>query len=138
MWLAVVNRLARSFLHLVALPFRSRLSMQLEILALCQQLAAYQRTGEHPRIRPADRLFWAWLPKVWARWRGARAFVKNHVRDLVSIDFFVVPTVAGAYCTSAWPSTRQPSGRRGRWSRPSPGTNTAYPAPTNRRRCGGR
>jgi hypothetical protein len=33
MWLAVADRPARSFLNLVALLFRSRLSMQLEILA---------------------------------------------------------------------------------------------------------
>ena len=76
MWLAVVNRLARSFLHLVALPFRSRLSMQLEIPALRQQLATYQQSGKRPRIGSADRLFWAWLSKVWARWREVVVFVQ--------------------------------------------------------------
>ena len=33
---------------------RSRLSMQMEILALRHQLAIYQRTAKRPRIRPAD------------------------------------------------------------------------------------
>lgn len=159
-------------------PLRSRTSLQAEILALRHQLAVYERGRTRPRLRPADRILWAWLSRVWSRWRDAlfivqprtvvawqkrrfrdhwrkrsqpgrptvsrkvryivrrmseanplwgapriqaelakigieiakstvekymvrrskppsptwKAFLKNHVRDLVSIDFFVVPT----------------------------------------------
>ena len=37
--------------------FRSRMSMQMEILALRHQLGIYQRTHKRPRIRLADRIF---------------------------------------------------------------------------------
>lgn len=39
----------------------TRLSMQMEILALRHQLAVYQRAADRPRIQPADRIFRAWL-----------------------------------------------------------------------------
>ena len=55
---------------------RSRLSMQMEILALRHQLAIYQRTERRPRIRPADRLLWSWLSRIWSRWRDALVFVQ--------------------------------------------------------------
>jgi len=56
--------------------FRSRLSLQIEILALRHQLAVYQRTGARPRLRSADRLLWAWLSRVWSGWQDALVFVK--------------------------------------------------------------
>ncbi|MGD8615266.1 MAG: MOSC domain-containing protein [Gammaproteobacteria bacterium] len=37
--------------------FRSRASLQLEIVALRHQLGIYQRNTLHPRIQPADRMF---------------------------------------------------------------------------------
>jgi hypothetical protein len=40
---------------------RSRMALQIEILALRHQLALYQRVDSRPRLRPADRLLWAWL-----------------------------------------------------------------------------
>ena len=64
------------FLGLLLLPFRSRLSMQLEILALRHQLTVYQRAGTTPRLKPADRIFWAWLSRVWSGWQDALVFVK--------------------------------------------------------------
>ncbi len=66
-----VNTLTGFFLTLVVLPLRTRLSMQLEILALRHQLAVYQQSGVRPRIKPVDRLLWAWLSKVWSDWRNA-------------------------------------------------------------------
>jgi|GEM_PF-1056222 len=136
----------RAILAFVHALFRSRLSLQIEILALRHQLAVYQRTDARPCLKPADRLLWAWLSRVWADWQGAlvfvkpetviawkrrrfgeywrrlsrsgepgrpsiprevrdpirrrrppsatwRAFLKNHVRDIVATDSFVVPTV---------------------------------------------
>ena len=40
-----------AFLALLLLPFRTRRSIQLEILALRHQLTAYQRAGTRPRTR---------------------------------------------------------------------------------------
>jgi len=56
--------------------FRSRLGMQAEILALRHQLAVYQRTSARPRLRPADRMLWAWLSRAWPGWREALVFVQ--------------------------------------------------------------
>jgi len=60
----------------MALLFRSRLALQVEVLALRHQLAVYQRARQRPRLRPADRVLWAWLSKVWAGWQNALVFVR--------------------------------------------------------------
>jgi hypothetical protein len=54
----------------------SRLSLAVEILALRQQIAVYQHTVKHPKLRPRDRLFWVWLSRLWANWRSALAIVQ--------------------------------------------------------------
>jgi transposase InsO family protein len=56
--------------------FRSGASLRLENLALRHQLAVYQQTVPRPRLRPTDRLFWAWLSHVWSGWQHALAFVQ--------------------------------------------------------------
>ena len=38
-------------------------------LALRHQLTVYQRAGTKPRLKPADRIFWAWLSRVWSGWQ---------------------------------------------------------------------
>jgi hypothetical protein len=55
---------------------RSRLALQIEILALRHQLAVYQRTGHRPQLQPVDRLLWAWLSRRWAAWREAIVIVQ--------------------------------------------------------------
>jgi len=70
---APILRAAAAFVHGL---FRSRLSLQVEILALWHQLAVYQRTSARPRLRPADRILWAWLSRAWPGWREALVFVK--------------------------------------------------------------
>ena len=50
--------------------------MQLEILALRHQLAVYQHSGKRLQLKPADRLFWAWLSRLWAGWQQVLAFVQ--------------------------------------------------------------
>ncbi len=76
MVLLILTTSIHPFLGLLLLPFRSRLSMQLEILALRHQLTDYQRGGTKPRIKPPDRIFWAWLARVWSGWQDALVFVK--------------------------------------------------------------
>jgi putative transposase len=56
--------------------FRSRLALQLEIVALRHEVAVYQRSGSRPRLRATDRLFWVWLSRLWSGWQHALAFVQ--------------------------------------------------------------
>jgi len=58
MVLSCVAMIACLLLALPALPFRSHLSMQLEILALRHELTVDQRSGVRPRLEPADRIPW--------------------------------------------------------------------------------
>ena len=57
--------------------FRSRLSLQFEIVALRHQLTVYQRTAQRPRINPGDRVFWSWIARRWSGWRDALVFVQT-------------------------------------------------------------
>ena len=56
--------------------FRSRATLQLEILALRHQLAVLQRTVKRPKLNAADRCLWAWLSQLWTNWRSALVIVK--------------------------------------------------------------
>ena len=55
---------------------RSRLALQLEIVALRHQVAVYQRSVSRPRLHATDRLFWVWLSRLWSGWQHALAFVQ--------------------------------------------------------------
>jgi putative transposase len=65
-----------ALLAFVAGLFRSRTSLCLEHLALRHQLAVYQQTVDHPRLRSTDRVLWAWLSRLWPGWRNALAFAQ--------------------------------------------------------------
>ena len=57
--------------------FHSQLSLRLENLALRHQLNVLRRQQKgRVQLRAADRLFWAWLSKVWSNWRSALVIVK--------------------------------------------------------------
>src|SRR5262245_8010555 len=56
--------------------FRSRRSLALQVLALQHQVAVYQQTIHRPRLRSSDRLFWAWLSRLWPGWQATLAFVQ--------------------------------------------------------------
>jgi hypothetical protein len=73
---AVMPPTFSALLAFVAALFRSRAPLYLEHLALRHQLAVYQQTIARPRLRPTDRLFWAWLSRVWPGWQDALAFVQ--------------------------------------------------------------
>jgi hypothetical protein len=55
--------IVRPLITFMATLFRSRLSLQLEIVALRHQLTVYQRSVRRPRIRPADRILWSWISR---------------------------------------------------------------------------
>ena len=65
------------FLSMLRSCFRTRASMQVEILALRHQLAVLQA---RPRSRPSlgrfDRLLWVMLSQAWPQWRSALIIVK--------------------------------------------------------------
>ncbi len=44
---------------------RSRASLCLENLTLRHQVAVFKQTVARPRLRPSDRVFWAWLSRLW-------------------------------------------------------------------------
>jgi hypothetical protein len=69
---AVVFALAVALISML----RSRASLHLEILALRHQLAVLHNGGRRPRLKPADRLLWAWLSRVWSGWQDVLVFVK--------------------------------------------------------------
>src|SRR5215469_4141530 len=57
--------------------FRSRAALQLENLALRQQIGVLQRSAaKRPKLAPADRLFWIGLVHLWRDWRSALAIVQ--------------------------------------------------------------
>jgi putative transposase len=65
-----------AWLASICAVFRSRRSLWLENVALRHQVAVYQRAVNRPHLRPSDRLFWAWLSRVWSGWQDALAFVQ--------------------------------------------------------------
>jgi putative transposase len=65
-----------ALLAFVAALFRSRASLCLEHLALRHQLAVYQQTVHRPRLHRTDRLFWAWLSRLWTGWQEALVFAQ--------------------------------------------------------------
>ena len=59
------------FLSMLFSVFRSRVALQVEILALRHQIGVLRRsTKKRPKLTMADRLFWAWLSGLWAGWRS--------------------------------------------------------------------
>ena len=56
---------------------RSRVALQLEILALQHQLQVLQRARpRRSRLAKADRWLWVVLSRVWTEWRAALVIVK--------------------------------------------------------------
>ncbi len=54
----------------------SRAALQLENIALRQQVAALKRERPRPWLRPLDRVFWIFLSRLWPRWKDALVIVK--------------------------------------------------------------
>src|SRR5215510_7667922 len=56
--------------------FRSRLSVQIELIALRHQVAVYKQSISRPKLRPTDRLLWVWLSRLWPGWQEVLVFVQ--------------------------------------------------------------
>jgi putative transposase len=65
-----------ALLRFLTTLLRSRLDLQLEIVALRHHVAVYQRSVSRPRLHATDRLFWVWLAHLWSGWQHALAFVQ--------------------------------------------------------------
>jgi len=59
--------------------FRGRAVLQLELLALRQQLATVKRTSPRPLLRSADRLLWVTLSRILPNWRELVVIVKPEI-----------------------------------------------------------
>ena len=66
-------KLLVTFLRSLLLP---RSALVLENLALRHQLAVLLRSARRPRLQPSDRIFWAWLSRIWSGWRTSLIIVK--------------------------------------------------------------
>jgi transposase InsO family protein len=53
-----------------------RAELAAENLALRQQLAILEQRSKRPRLRKRDRIFWAWLSRLWSNWRSVLVIVK--------------------------------------------------------------
>lgn len=53
-----------------------RSALVLENLALRHQLAVLLRSARRPRLQQSDRMFWAWLSRIWSGWRSSLFIVK--------------------------------------------------------------
>ncbi len=71
-----MKSMLKSLFWAVRRCFRSRVDLILEVTALRQQLAVYQRQTPRPKLRRGDRLFWVWLRRHWKGWRSALVIVK--------------------------------------------------------------
>ena len=60
----------------VSTTFRSRLSLQFEIVTLRHQIMVYQRSSTRPRIKRGDRIFWSWIARHWSGWRDNLVIVQ--------------------------------------------------------------
>jgi hypothetical protein len=66
----------QALLAVISTVVRSRLSLQLEVVALRHQLSVYRRSDKRLRIRPGDRILWSWLSRHWSKWRVVLQFVQ--------------------------------------------------------------
>jgi putative transposase len=56
--------------------FRSRVALQIEILALRHQVSVLERSVKRPRLTALDRWLWVWLSHHWSGWRVRIRLVK--------------------------------------------------------------
>jgi hypothetical protein len=56
--------------------FVSQSNLILENLALRQQLTVQQRTIKRPKLKRKERIFWAWLSRIWPHWKSALIVVR--------------------------------------------------------------
>ncbi len=68
-WIQMIFVFLRSLL-------RGQVGLAAENLALRQQLAILEQGSKRPRLRNRDRIFWAWLSRLWPNWRSVLLIVQ--------------------------------------------------------------
>ena len=66
----------RIFLGMLKAIFAGRAALVSENLTIRHQLSVLQRSSLRPKLRKRDRIFWAWLLRLWLGWRSALLIVK--------------------------------------------------------------
>jgi hypothetical protein len=89
------------FIRLLA---RGHQAIEIENLALRQQLAAYRRKGRRPRLTDFDRWFWAglFLPVE----RVALGRCVRRAQDRAPVAAGAIPAVLCPTLKSEWPASR--------------------------------
>ncbi len=72
-----MKQIVCALLAFLSTTFRSRLSLQFEIVALRHQLTVYQRSAQRPRTESGDRVLWSWFARHWSGWQNALVFVQT-------------------------------------------------------------
>ncbi|MGA2322363.1 MAG: integrase core domain-containing protein [Sedimentisphaerales bacterium] len=67
--------IAKLIFGLIRLIFTDKTNLVLENLALRHQLEVLGR-NKKPKLKKPDRIFWAWLFKIWDHWKSALIIVK--------------------------------------------------------------
>ena len=94
---------------------RTRVQLQLELLALRQQIHVLERSRpSRLRLSRADRLFWAWLSRMWTG-------------SVCCSCWCCSCTIAGASCTSPSPPIRPRRGRHTSYARRVLGRGPSIP-----------
>jgi hypothetical protein len=67
-----------ALLSVLRTSLKSRVELQLEVLALRQLIQVLERSHRsRPRLSRADRVFWVWLSRVWTGWRNSAASITD-------------------------------------------------------------
>lgn len=75
--LSTMNPRLVALFALLASSFRTRPSLQTEVLALRHQLAVLQASAPRRlRLQRSDRLLWILLSRFWSDWRGCLRIVQ--------------------------------------------------------------
>jgi hypothetical protein len=85
-----MNPIIGALLLLGSTVIRSRVSLQLEIVALRHQLAVFQRTTKRPPISSGDRILWSWLSCCWSGWQDVLVFVQTGTVIAWRVNVFAI------------------------------------------------
>ncbi len=72
-------QLLTRFIFFISPLFKTRFGLQTENLALRHQLCIFQRSVKSPKIRPADRVLWSLLSRVWSDWKEESDYRRGKV-----------------------------------------------------------
>ncbi len=67
--------IAKLIFGIIKLIFRDKTDLVLENLALRHQLSVLERKKK-PKLKNPDRIFWAWLSRIWPSWKSPLILIK--------------------------------------------------------------